>query len=135
MNILIEQLEKSLELDVPVLSLMGTVTLIDICAAINSPNGKTSGQKFINWYENYIGIHFFMFDGHECYALRCKLLHQGKADYSHDKMNSFFKNGKILFNVSKGTIHNCNANGYYYLDPKEFIRIVINGVKKMGRED
>ena len=54
-----------------------TVCLPDICAALQSYNGKTGGPLYIDWCDKYLKNP--MLSGVERYRMRCKVLHQGRA--------------------------------------------------------
>jgi hypothetical protein len=54
-----------------------TVCLPDICAALQSDNGKTSTPLYIDWCDKYLKNP--MLSGVERYRMRCKVLHQGRA--------------------------------------------------------
>ena len=68
-----------------------SMTLPDICARLESDDGKTNGSRYIGWYDKYLAdmyqheigadrkLHVFL-SGADCYALRCALLHEGSSD-------------------------------------------------------
>ena len=139
----ISQLQKTHSLELYHFTLMGTLALIDICAAINSPNGETSGRKFKNWYEKYLSEYLpeNAFNGmpvglsaNECYKFRCRLLHQGQAKIDTED-NQETKTGRIVFVFYGGTMHRCNANGDYILDAETFMNDVIKAVKEWYEEN
>lgn len=67
------------------------LTLPDICSQVE--NGVVAGNKnmYINWIDKYMKNYQFpvdgfekqQFDGKMCYALRCKLLHNGNTDVNY----------------------------------------------------
>ena len=54
-----------------------TVCPPDICAALESVNGRTTGKRYIAWCESYLPDK--MLTGEERYAMRCKVLQEGRA--------------------------------------------------------
>lgn len=56
-------------------ALFTTLTLPDICAAIGSDDGETSGPRYRAWVDTYLPV----YESAELYRLRCRLLHQGTA--------------------------------------------------------
>jgi hypothetical protein len=54
-----------------------TVCLPDICAAVQSDNGETSGGLYAAWCDNYLPDPILT--GVERYRMRCRVLHQGRA--------------------------------------------------------
>lgn len=90
MNDLLNEIERGLDAGVYQLSLGMSLCIPDICAALQSGDGKTSGSKYKDWYTKYVGNTFNM-TSDECYYFRCSFLHQGSTE--HEK--SQYK--KIIF--------------------------------------
>jgi hypothetical protein len=68
-----------------------SVTLPDICARLESENGKTSQNKYVQWYNTYLLNKYqykhpeeseprVFLSGNDCYALRCSMLHEGTSE-------------------------------------------------------
>lgn len=86
-----------------------SLTLPDICARLESDDGKTSPALFIKWFDRYLADryrhriggnpipHVFL-SGQDCYALRCAMLHEGWADIStqrrREALNKFHFSAK-----------------------------------------
>lgn len=133
----IKQLKATYENELYYFSLIGCMTLIDTCAALNSTTGKTNKTLFKKWYEDYLPQYLqrnlneaISFSADECYKFRCRLLHQGRTEIDADSMNYSLKSGKIAFRIGAGTFHCCNFEGTFYLDIKMFMDDVISGVLK-----
>lgn len=54
MRDLLEQIRKGLDVNLYYLALYVTLTLPDICAALESDNGRTDGEKYKKWFERYV---------------------------------------------------------------------------------
>jgi hypothetical protein len=54
-----------------------TVCLPDICAALQSANGESTGRRYIAWCDRWL-VHPAL-SGAERWSMRCKVLHQGRA--------------------------------------------------------
>jgi len=54
-----------------------TVCLPDICAALESKNGKTEGSRYVAWCDKYLIDPAL--SGSERWQMRCKVLHEGRA--------------------------------------------------------
>jgi|HubBroStandDraft_5_1064220.scaffolds.fasta_scaffold399949_1 hypothetical protein len=52
------------------------VCLPDICGAVQSPDGEAKGWKYEDWCDQWLGS---ALSGKDRYAMRCRLLHQGRA--------------------------------------------------------
>jgi len=131
----IKQLRRTYKNRLYYFTLMGTLSLIDICAALNSLDGETNGEKFKAWFEKYLpeyssqgNITGFYTD--ECYKFRCRFLHQARAEMDVAPVNKTVKSGKLAFYIGPAKVHMCNFNGVYYLDIETFMNDVIKGVKK-----
>jgi hypothetical protein len=86
-----DAIRKSLEAKNWYSALYLSLTIPDICARLESEDGKTNGQKYAAWFERYMADnyrhaigsdpnpHTFL-SGNDCYALRCALLHEGASD-------------------------------------------------------
>ena len=53
------------------------VCLPDICSALQAPNGETKGHLYIAWCNRHLSDP--LLKGDERWAMRCKVLHQGRA--------------------------------------------------------
>jgi hypothetical protein len=59
-------------------SLLHVVVCVpDICAALESSSGETSGPRYMAWCDRYLVDH--RLTGTERWLMRCKVLHQGRA--------------------------------------------------------
>ncbi len=79
MKELLFQLQHSLDQDHYYLCLFVALTIPDICGAISSDNGEANGQKYRDWYTQYVYPTFNTLTAEECYHYRCTALHQGKS--------------------------------------------------------
>ncbi|MHB8472559.1 MAG: hypothetical protein ACYDC8_06865 [Gammaproteobacteria bacterium] len=114
-----------------------SLTLPDICARIESDDGKTSGDKFVAWFDRYLGpkyqhaigpdktMHIFL-NGNDCYALRCAVLHEGGSDITTQNRREVLE--KMHFTVGHG---HCNQiNSILQLDVPTFCTDVCDSVSK-----
>ncbi|MBS0374918.1 MAG: hypothetical protein JSR73_10065 [Proteobacteria bacterium] len=70
-----------------------TLAMPDICAALESSDGKTNGNRYIAWWNTWMGPHYrdrpnfpvpnhVFLGGNDAYALRCAMLHEGSENIS-----------------------------------------------------
>src|SRR4030042_1718115 len=118
-------------------ALLGTLSLIDFCAALNSPSGETNGPLFKEWFKKYLPQYSSTssgsatsFSADECYKFRCRMMHQFRAEIDAPSMDSSVKSGKLAFAIDGNRIHMCNFGGVYYLDIERFMEEVISGVER-----
>jgi hypothetical protein len=69
----------------------------DVCAALESVDGRTSEKRYRAWCESFFDC--TLFNGIERYKLRCALLHQGQAqpDTSHLKPGETLRYDRFSF--------------------------------------
>lgn len=84
MEDLFNEIERGLDARVYHLTLGMALCIPDMCAALQSEDGKTSGRKYKDWYNNYVGDKLIM-SADDCYYFRCSFLHQGST--KHEKSN------------------------------------------------
>lgn len=77
MEYFISNLENSLTVDIPLLSLAGSFILIDSMSALDSEEGTASEDKFKKWIEKYLPDYLRKpISAKDYYTFRCALLHQ-----------------------------------------------------------
>jgi len=146
LNVLIDQLEKSLDSKFYFLALATALSVPDIAAAIDSDDGKATGSKYKSWYDKWVLPRFSInvnqmlqarghsipieiehpFSGEECYYYRCSMLHQARS--THDK--SAFS--RVLFIEPKSTtnvVHYGRFNDSLTIDLPSFCFEVVQGYK------
>ncbi len=75
----LHDIEKALQAHLYYLALVVTMTLPDICAALESPDGATSKIRYIAWYNTHLAQHYTYLSAEDCYGIRCGMVHQGKV--------------------------------------------------------
>jgi len=151
MNLLLEQLESSLESKNYYISLFTVLTLPDIAGAMDSENGLSTGAKYKQWFETWVRPRFIdllletvpenakehiskmenPLDGEACYLFRCSLLHQGKTVHPKNKYS------RIIFiepGATGNTIHYSIMNDALCIDLISFCKEMIMGVRLWLKE-
>lgn len=78
MQLYLEQILGCLEHNLYIPALFCTLALPDICAALQSEYGRTTGEQYRDWYKQYAEKHCSArLTPEQCYQFRCKILHQG----------------------------------------------------------
>lgn len=114
-----------------------SLTLPDICARLESANGKTNRSKFVSWFEKYLSDryrfkvggnpvpHVFL-SGNDCYALRCAMLHEGGVDITTQQCREVLE--RFHFTVVGA---HCNQfNSTLQLDVRTFCSDVCAAVER-----
>ena len=103
-----------------------TLCIPDICAALESGNGKTEGNKYRKWYRNNVGEELFL-SAEDCYFFRCAFLHQGTTE--HEKMTY----NKVVFTIPNEhniVAHNNIFNDALNLDIVLFSQTIIKAARE-----
>jgi len=128
LDMVLVDIEKALQNKLFYLALVGTVTLMDMCAALESEDGKTNRGKLAAWFTQNMGSLYSYLEGMDCYGLRSGLVHQGIAKTTAQGHASKWR--KIIFLLpSDFTFSNGALNDAYVTNLAEFCRDVCARVK------
>ena len=92
---IVNDINKSLDNDCFLAALSLALTLPDICGKAKFPNERSTKKRYIDWYDEYIGLYEKSPDeehempylsGEVVYGLRCSLLHQGTPNIEADQI-------------------------------------------------
>jgi len=77
---MVKDIELALQAKLYYLAIIVCLILPDICAALESEDGRASKKGYIDWYTKYAKAQAGGVDPEECYSLRCGMAHQGKMN-------------------------------------------------------
>jgi len=128
MNELLNQIEKGLDANLYFLSLFVSLSIPDICGALNSQDGESSREKYEDWFDKYVALKYGgILGGKDCYYFRCSLLHQGTSLHPDSSYN------RVLF-IEPGTstciFHMCKTNDALTIDINKFCMEIIDGANE-----
>ncbi len=121
------EVRHALEVGLHYLAVVVALTLPDICAALESPTGETSGVRYKAWYNTWLAPRYPMITDKDMWSLRNGVVHQGK--FGHQDMQY----DRVLFTVPNTrhiVIHGTVINDALNLDADRFCRDVIAAVNK-----
>jgi hypothetical protein len=101
METILLEIEKALKAGLYYIAVMMALALPDICAALESANGETSGPKYKSWYVTNFGVRYPKLSANDCYKLRCGIVHQGRL--GHPSMQY----GRIILTLPNTNNHSC----------------------------
>lgn len=138
----LDQIEGAIAARLYYLALAGALCVPDICSALESPDGRTTGARYVDWCKRHlepvwqcppsqlalpphIRLPTHKPTAEECYLLRCSFLHQGTT--SHPKSPY----ARIVFTEPCGTmlVHRNILNDALNLDVGEFVREVVGAAR------
>lgn len=126
MEEILQQIERSIDNGTYLLGLYVTLALPDICGALESQNGTATKSRYIAWFNQWVSVHYDgNLTGEQCYAYRCGILHQGRANHNN------LGYSRIIF-IEPGLpmcFHRNVLNNAYNIDLRIFCSDVIAGVR------
>jgi hypothetical protein len=128
MRDLLEQIRGALHNNLYYCALFVSLSMPDICGAMESSDGQATKDKYIKWFDDYIGSKYRNFlVGEDCYDFRCSLLHQARSQHPKGKYS------RVLFVEPSATtnVFHCNIlNDALNIDARIFCNDIIEGVEK-----
>lgn len=132
MEELLDELNKVAAAGFYSVALFTSLALPDICAALESEDGKATGPKYKAWFDRWMAPKYPTFppggatlNGETCWAYRCGLLHQGRA--MHEKLGY----ARVLFLPPAGlTVHNSVFNGALVIDIPSFVNDISESIRE-----
>lgn len=102
------------------------LALPDMCVKA-STLGRTSGAKYAQWFDAYVGSRYSSLSGADCYALRCAYLHEARDTIEEQRarqaLNAFH------FLASSGQIHHQLFEQVLQLDVGIFCEDICQGAE------
>lgn len=127
MEYYISNLENSLSIDMPLLSLAGAFVLIDSMGALDTEGGNALPQNFKVWVKKYLPKYLAMGVSEEdYYTFRCALLHQlsgSREDISIPTLLFLLKGAPFQGHMNR-------INNALQLDVPTFVRDVISAARE-----
>jgi len=126
METILAEIERALNAQIFYPALVVTLTLPDICAALEAPNGRSSRLKYIAWYDAHVATIYPLVTAIDCYSIRCGVVHQGKFGHPGSQYS------RVIFTLpdpGRNTFHKNIINDALNLDPIIFCRDMISIVR------
>lgn len=127
MEFLLKEIEQALNSGLYFIALQSTLTLPDICGALQSVDGIATRDDYITWYDTYAKESSRnAISGQDCYYFRCSCIHQGTSQ----NPRSSYK--RILFLVPNDQLflHNNIIEDALNIDINIFCSNIIAAVRK-----
>jgi len=127
MEVVTREVRRALDAGLYYLAVVLTLTLPDICAALESDDGESTGARYRAWCDTWMASTYPMLNGHDLWSLRCGVLHQGKL--GHPNMSYT----RVLFTIPNAQgmyFHNNVMNDALNLDAVTFCEEVVGAVSQ-----
>lgn len=127
MEELLEQIEQAVNSGSYMVGLYVALALPDICGALESNNGRATGNRYQAWFNKWVAPKYDgALTGEQCYAYRCGVLHQGRS--KHEKLGYsriFFLEPNPRFRFHRNIM-----NDAYNLDLVTFCNDITSSVRE-----
>jgi len=88
---LLNEINKAVAFGLPLLAIVMTVALPDICVSLASANGRTTKELYKEWCKNNLGPAFGYVTPDDLWSMRCGVLHNGRfGDLQHSVARVIF---------------------------------------------
>jgi hypothetical protein len=126
MEAILTEIDRALDAGLYYLAIALSLTLPDICGALESPDGGATRERFTAWYDTYLAQTYQSLTAADCYSLRCGVIHQGRFG---DQKGQY---SRVIFTVpnpQKNVFHGNILNDAYNLDAVRFCHDLIDAVR------
>ena len=127
MELILQEIERALDAKLYYLAVRMSLTLPDMCAALESSDGRATKQKYRDWYDSHLAVEFQFMSSADCYSLCCGIVHQGRFGIPNSQQF-----GRVLFTLPDGrgnTFHNNILNDALQFDSINFCHTIIQTVR------
>ncbi|QBK32134.1 hypothetical protein [Roseitalea porphyridii] len=122
---LLNEINTAAENGLPFLAVAMTVALPDICASLDSEDGRTNGERYKAWCQNNLPWDRLSFvTPDDLWSMRCGVLHNGRfGDMKHSV-------ARVIFTLpdSGFTFTNSRMNDAYVYSVVDFCRVFTDAV-------
>jgi hypothetical protein len=124
----LQQIDAALDANLYYVAIFSALAVPDVCAALESPAGTTSGQQYADWFDRHVAKKYVAggspsLSGQQCYEFRCSLLHQGRLQ--PDRTQRYSRMFFIEPTVGGLIMHNNVMNDVLNIDVRIFCRDII----------
>lgn len=127
MDVLTKEIDRALSAELYYLAIVTTLSLPDVCAALESANGTTSGRKYQAWCDRWFLPSYPELTSLDLWSMRCGVLHQGRFGYGN------MQYARVLFtlpNTDNNVFHRNVLNDALNLDVVRFCRDMTQAVSQ-----
>ncbi|TET31968.1 MAG: hypothetical protein E3J72_20970 [Planctomycetota bacterium] len=142
MRSLLNQIEKALKSDLYYVALFVSLSIPDICGALESDNGEADRKKYMQWFDKYVAPKYYrpsspavsaeqMLTGEDCYHFRCSALHQGSSQKNGSRYSRYIFLPRPVQNFAG----HCNVfNNAFHININTFCMDITESARKWLEE-
>ena len=127
LDLMFFEIEQALNAGLFYLAVGMSLAVPDICAALESANGDTTGQQYKAWFNANLAARYPFLTAVDCWSLRCGVLHQGRMGHPKSQY------ARVIFTMDAprgGVFHNNVVNDALNLDARTFCSDVIAAARQ-----
>ena len=124
---LLSEIKAGVEAGFYLMPVILAATLPDVCAALEANDGRTSQQRYKEWYDAWASDILTNFTAEDCYSFRCGVVHQGRLG---DMQSSYNRAIFPLPTAQQNTFMNCVINDAYFCGVEQFCESMITAASR-----
>lgn len=130
LDIFLQEIESALRARLFYLAVTVTLTIPDLCAALEASDGRTNSALYKAWYDRHLAS-LTQMSSDECYSLRCGVVHQGRMHIAGQSLQRvlFYLPNRPGFSMHDNLLPS-NAGSALQLDAVTFCKDVISATRK-----
>lgn len=128
LEFILGDVERALGAELYYLALTLSLTLPDICAALESDNGEATGPRYKRWYNTYLAPRYPNLTDVDCYSLRNGIVHQGRL--GHPKSQYDYVAFTFVKQANVAVFHGNIAIDVLQLDVRIFCNDICSAVRE-----
>jgi hypothetical protein len=128
LEMILQEIEKALEVKLYYLALTLSLTIPDICSALESPDGVATADRYKDWYRLYVSPEYGNLTDVDCYSLRNGVVHQGRLGHPRSQYAYVAFTFQNLPNIA--VFHGNIAMDVLQLDVRIFCRDICGAARR-----
>jgi hypothetical protein len=102
-----------------------SLTIPDLCAALESSDGRTSSERYKRWYNEHFAPAYASLTADDCYSLRCGVVHQGRMGLPAGQQFA-----RVIFVVGAPGVHQNIINDSLQLSAETFCADMVAAARR-----
>jgi hypothetical protein len=124
----LSEIDRAIRAELYYLAVAMTLTLPDICAALENEKAFSGKNEYKQWYLDNLAHKFPYMSDSDCYSLRCGVVHKGNLGLK-TKGSSFTRVIFTIPHARRSRWHNCVADDALQFDAVLFCHDFMSGVR------
>lgn len=117
METILQEMNNAVAAGLFYMAILAALAVPDICAALESPSGRTSGEQYKAWCDQWLLPAYPLLTAADLWAMRCGVVHQGRSEHPNSQYS------RVIFTAptpNRMTFHNNTVGDALNLDISTF---------------